>query len=56
MKVIPVGGVAGGASAAAGISGGCGCISFMPGNLLHQLQSVCYFAELEDNNRLKVTG
>lgn len=33
--------------AAVGISGGCGCISFMPGNLLHQLQNVRYFADLE---------
>ncbi|ODT67219.1 hypothetical protein ABS71_11230 [bacterium SCN 62-11] len=33
--------------AAVGISGGCGCITFMPGDLLHQLNNVRAFANLE---------
>lgn len=33
--------------AGVGISGGCGCISFMPGDLLHQMGNVRFFAELE---------
>lgn len=33
--------------AAAGIAGGCGCITFMPGDLLHQMSNVRAFADIE---------
>lgn len=39
-----------------GVSGGCGCVSFMPGDLLHQMSNLRFFADLEQRTLTQPVG